>query len=224
MYPNNQPEAREALRGADTTLAATAEAMLWGIWCRSGDPMIDQLLREGIDSMQQHRLAEAEALFARIIAAAPEFAEGWNKRATVRYLRKDFLAAVADCQETLARNPLTSEPLPDKVSATSPCASFAKPRCVFEKLSRFTRTWTPRATISPSRSRRAAAAATCIDPPAREPAATGFVALTFAESNGSHDGILFRAGAMDDMRRAVTCLRVLAPDRSCFKRTALLRR
>jgi tetratricopeptide (TPR) repeat protein len=105
MDPSNQKEALEALRGDDRRLAAGAEAVLWAIWCRSGDAAIDQLLRQGVDALQQKRPADAEALFTRIIAAAPEFAEGWNKRATARYLRQDFLGSVADCQETLARNP-----------------------------------------------------------------------------------------------------------------------
>ena len=104
-YPTDEKQALAALRGEDSEIAATAEALLWRVWCRSGDPEIDRLMRDGIEAMQQRRLEDAEALFARIIQAAPGFAEGWNKRATVRYLRKDFGGAVADCQQTLARNP-----------------------------------------------------------------------------------------------------------------------
>jgi len=40
-----------------------------------------------------------------VIQMAPGFAEGWNKRATVRYMANDFTGAVADCRETVARNP-----------------------------------------------------------------------------------------------------------------------
>jgi tetratricopeptide (TPR) repeat protein len=105
MYPTNEKEALEALRGADPELAATAEALLWRTWCRSGNPDVDRLMLQGIEAMQQHRLAKAEELFDRIINRAPDFAEGWNKRATVRYLRKNFNESVADCQQTLARNP-----------------------------------------------------------------------------------------------------------------------
>ena len=34
-YPTDENEALEALKGDDLSLAATAEAMLWSLWCRS---------------------------------------------------------------------------------------------------------------------------------------------------------------------------------------------
>ena len=104
-YPTNELEALLALKGDDPEMAATAEAMLWGIWCRSGDAETDRLFRAGVDAMQNRRLEEAEEFFDRVIERSPSFAEGWNKRATVRYLRKNFRGSIADCQETLARNP-----------------------------------------------------------------------------------------------------------------------
>jgi len=104
-YPTNELEALLALKGDDPEMAATAEAMLWGIWCRSGDAETDRLFRAGVDAMQNRRLEEAEEFFDRVIERSPSFAEGWNKRATVRYLRENFRGSIADCQETLARNP-----------------------------------------------------------------------------------------------------------------------
>ena len=104
MYPTNELTALAALKGDDLELAATAEAMLWAAWCRSGNSEADRLFRAGVDAMQNRKLEEAEALFGRVIELLPAFAEGWNKRATVRYMRKNFKGAIADCQETLARN------------------------------------------------------------------------------------------------------------------------
>jgi tetratricopeptide (TPR) repeat protein len=105
MYPTNEKEALEALKGDDPELAATAEAILWSTWCRSGDVEADRVFRAGVEAMQQQKLAEAEELFSRIVELKPEFAEGWNKRATVRFMQRNFAGAIADCQQTLARNP-----------------------------------------------------------------------------------------------------------------------
>jgi tetratricopeptide (TPR) repeat protein len=100
-----EQEALETLKDTDRLLAATAEAILWSTWCRSGNSETDAIFRAGVEAMQERKLAEAELLFSRVIQRAPEFAEGWNKRATVRYVMKHFGDSIADCQETLARNP-----------------------------------------------------------------------------------------------------------------------
>ena len=105
MYPTNEQEALAALKGEDPEFAATAEAILWRIWCRSGNPETDRVFRAGVEAMQQQRLSDAEALFSRVIELKPGFAEGWNKRATIRYVRRDIRSSIADCQQTLARNP-----------------------------------------------------------------------------------------------------------------------
>jgi tetratricopeptide (TPR) repeat protein len=55
--------------------------------------------------MERRDYAVAEQLLTALIELAPEWAEAWNKRATVRYLAADFAGAVADCRETLARTP-----------------------------------------------------------------------------------------------------------------------
>ena len=105
MYPTTEKEALEALKGDDAELAATAEAMLWSAWCRSGNVEADRIFRAGVDAMQSGKLAEAEELFGHVIEILPAFAEGWNKRATVRFMRRNYRGSIVDCQQTLARNP-----------------------------------------------------------------------------------------------------------------------
>ena len=104
MFSNEQ-EALHALKGQDRLSAANAEAFLWRYWCESGDPDADRVFRDGVDAMQRGELELAETLFGKVIEMAPQFAEGWNKRATVRYVRQNFAASIDDCQETLTRNP-----------------------------------------------------------------------------------------------------------------------
>ena len=98
-------EALAALRGDDVAEAARAANALWQMWHRSGHARLDALLREGIEAMERQDLPAADATFTRLIAEAPAFAEGWNKRATVRYMAGDYDGSIADCRETLARNP-----------------------------------------------------------------------------------------------------------------------
>jgi tetratricopeptide (TPR) repeat protein len=98
-------EALSILRDGDAARADQAAAVLWQMWHQSGRPEADALLRQGIETMEQRQLPEAEAIFTGLIALAPDFAEGWNKRATVRYLARDYRGAIADCRETLGRNP-----------------------------------------------------------------------------------------------------------------------
>jgi tetratricopeptide (TPR) repeat protein len=100
-----EDEGLKALLGGDAAAAARAEAALWEMWHRSGDREIDALLREGVAVMERRDLPGAEAIFARVIARAPAFAEGWNKRATIRYVAENYEGSIADCDETLSRNP-----------------------------------------------------------------------------------------------------------------------
>ena len=143
-----EQEALSVLRAADPVRAASAAAALWEMWHRSGQPDLDALLRQGIDAMEAQQLAEAEKLFSRLIEIAPAFAEGWNKRATVRYLAKDYVGSIADCRETLRAIRTISARSPDKRSATSrsrstgrrPSSAGARSPCI--------RIWTAPARIS----------------------------------------------------------------------------
>src|SRR5438045_9729372 len=44
-------------------------------------------------------------IFTRLIDAAPDGTEAWNKLASARYLARDFAGAIRDCEATLARKP-----------------------------------------------------------------------------------------------------------------------
>ena len=101
----SEEEALAALLGNDPSAAEEAEAQLWQMWCRSGVADIDNLFHDGVEALEGHDLEQAESIFNQVIEAAPGFAEGWNKRATVRYLAEEYEGAIADCEETLTRNP-----------------------------------------------------------------------------------------------------------------------
>jgi tetratricopeptide (TPR) repeat protein len=56
--------------------------------------------------MQAGRLPESVAVFSEVIARAPAFAEGWNKRATAYYLMGELDRSLSDCEEVVQRNPI----------------------------------------------------------------------------------------------------------------------
>lgn len=96
----------ERLRDDDEDVRALATSALWMIWSRSGDRQIDRLFARGMQQMSAGDLDAALATFSRVVQKKPAFAEGWNKRATVRFMLGDDAASLKDCEETLKRNPL----------------------------------------------------------------------------------------------------------------------
>lgn len=86
-------------------MAAAAESALWQIWSRAGDPEVERLFAEGAHALERRDWLGAVSLFGRVVEAAPAFAEGWNRRATARYLAEHYASAIADCEEVLRLNP-----------------------------------------------------------------------------------------------------------------------
>jgi len=102
---DDAPTLITALRDADGLVRALAEEALWAVWSRSGDPRIDDLFKRGVSEMSGERFDEAIATFTRVIELKPDFAEGWNKRATVYFLAGEYRRSLADCDEVVKRNP-----------------------------------------------------------------------------------------------------------------------
>jgi tetratricopeptide (TPR) repeat protein len=90
----------------DEDVRELAGVAMWQIWSRSGDPETDALYRRGIDEMQQMRLDAALATFGEIIRSKPDFAEAWNKRATINFMLGRHAESLKDCAEVLKRNPI----------------------------------------------------------------------------------------------------------------------
>ena len=64
------------------------------------------MVREFAEQVQARRLKEAIATYSEVIRRKPAFAEGWNRRATVRFLVGDYRKSLADCDEVMKRNPI----------------------------------------------------------------------------------------------------------------------
>ena len=96
----------EQLRTAPTPeAAAPVEAEIWGIWAKSGDSDLDQVFLVGSRAMSLGDTATAFKIFDAIVRKAPNFAEGWNKRATVYYMMGNYEASLADIDHVLELEP-----------------------------------------------------------------------------------------------------------------------
>jgi tetratricopeptide (TPR) repeat protein len=95
----------KSLRDSDSGVRELAENALWSIWTRSGDTVTDEKLKVGTYLMVNGSVTESVEIFNQIISAHPEFAEGYNKRATAWYLLGAYDRSMADIRLTLDRNP-----------------------------------------------------------------------------------------------------------------------
>ncbi len=82
-----------------------SEQKIWREWSKSGSAAMDHLLQRGIQAMQSGQLRVAVEHFSAAIDHAPDFAEAWNKRATVFYMMDEYGLSISDIRQTLLLNP-----------------------------------------------------------------------------------------------------------------------
>lgn len=103
--PADLPALFKALRDHDDLVRALAENSIWQVWSRSGDPKVDGLFAVGVEQMNHGQAEAAIGTFTEIIRLKPDFAEGWNKRATVYFYIGEYEKSLRDCDEVIKRNP-----------------------------------------------------------------------------------------------------------------------
>ncbi len=85
--------------------AQPIEAQIWQIWMESGDQNVDALMAIGTSALNDQDYGQAYRAFGRVVQLAPDFAEGWNKRATALYLLGRYQDSMKDIDKTLALEP-----------------------------------------------------------------------------------------------------------------------
>jgi tetratricopeptide (TPR) repeat protein len=99
------PVLARALRDSDPIVRRFTEAAMWQVWSRSGEETVDRLFAIGVEQINQRQLDAAVSTFSQVIGRKPEFAEAWNKRATVYFMLGDYPKSLTDCDEVMRRNP-----------------------------------------------------------------------------------------------------------------------
>lgn len=94
------------LKSARTgTEARLTELKIWNAWIKSGDDEVDKLVDQAIQAMQTLHYQDALALLDVVVVKKPDYAEGWNKRATVLYIVGELDRSMADIGKVLALEP-----------------------------------------------------------------------------------------------------------------------
>lgn len=75
------------------------------LWSRSGSDSMDYLLMRGREAIAEDDYDKAVDLLDSLVSLEPGFAEGWNARATVHFLRDDYWSSVEDIQKVLELEP-----------------------------------------------------------------------------------------------------------------------
>ena len=85
------------------TAAMEIEQKIWDIWItHPSDRKLTEMLSKGSSYMSQNRLGDAYIIFTEIISLDKNWAEAWNKRATVLYLMGEFEKSQKDIDKVLS--------------------------------------------------------------------------------------------------------------------------
>ncbi len=95
-----------ALKAApDDASAKAVEDRIWAVWTGAGNETTNLLMSRAKKAADDKEYDLAIRMLSSIIEIKPEFTEAWNRRATVYFLKKDYVNSMADIGKVLAREP-----------------------------------------------------------------------------------------------------------------------
>ncbi|SPJ23954.1 tetratricopeptide repeat protein [Palleronia abyssalis] len=94
-----------ALKQAEGSDAEQIVGKIASEWSRSGSPAMDMLLERGREALAMGQTQVAIGHFSALVDHAPDFAEGYNARATAYFQSQQFGPALADIGRVLDLNP-----------------------------------------------------------------------------------------------------------------------
>ena len=92
----------DELKNDNPVLSFKVEQKIWKLWStHPNDEKLTTLLAEGSVAVNNNQLSEAINIFTKVIELDPNWAEAWNKRATVFYLVGQFQKSQDDIDKVL---------------------------------------------------------------------------------------------------------------------------
>lgn len=96
----------EQARAAPNDLAGREVSnKMWQVWLRAPDETAQEVLDNGMRQREVYDFAGALNQFSKLTAYCPEYAEGFNQRAFIHFLREDYENALVDLDKALFLSP-----------------------------------------------------------------------------------------------------------------------
>jgi tetratricopeptide (TPR) repeat protein len=95
-----------ALKAApDEASARHVEARIWAQWMQTPSDTAALLMSRAKQAMDAQKVDVALKLLDSVIKLRPDYTEAWNRRATLYYLKNDYVHSIQDIQQVLIREP-----------------------------------------------------------------------------------------------------------------------
>ncbi|HUL89506.1 MAG TPA: tetratricopeptide repeat protein [Pseudolabrys sp.] len=89
----------------DDVTAKAIEERIWALWTASPSDTANLLMTRVKTAIEAKDLDLAIKLLDAIVKVKPDYVEGWNRRATIFYMKKDYGHALEDIRQVLKREP-----------------------------------------------------------------------------------------------------------------------
>ena len=96
----------QAQAAPDETTGQGISDEMWLLWLKAPDAAAQEVLDRGMRARSSYDYLGAIEAFTDLISYCPAYAEGYNQRAFIHFLREDYDAALADLDAALARQPV----------------------------------------------------------------------------------------------------------------------
>ncbi|WP_407941368.1 tetratricopeptide repeat protein [Mesorhizobium xinjiangense] len=78
---------------------------IWGEWLKSGSATIDLLMQWSNEATREKKFNVALDFLDQVLVLQPDYAEAWNRRATVHFMMNNYAKSMADISRTLQLEP-----------------------------------------------------------------------------------------------------------------------
>lgn len=96
---------RELARTESERPPEDIEDMIWAIWASHEDEKAEEAMGAAIEALTSGALKQARPLLDHLVSRHPDWAEAWNKRATLNVIEKRDADSLRDIARTLELEP-----------------------------------------------------------------------------------------------------------------------